>query len=82
MYSVVLVLVYSKVIQLYIHVHTLFHYGLLQDIEYSSLCYTVGPCCLSTLPLVTPNSQSIRLPPLISLGHYQSVLLCLSLSLR
>ena len=26
-----------------------FHYSLLQDIEYSSLCYTVGPCCLSTL---------------------------------
>ena len=25
----------------------LFHYGLSQDIEYSSLCYTVGPCCLS-----------------------------------
>ena len=23
-----------------------FHYGLLQDIEYSSLCYTVRPCCL------------------------------------
>ena len=21
-------------------------YRLLQDIEYSSLCYTVGPCCL------------------------------------
>ena len=27
----------------------LFHYGLSQDIEYSSLCYTVGLCCLSTL---------------------------------
>ena len=25
----------------------LFHYGLLQDIEYNSLCYTVGPCYLS-----------------------------------
>ena len=24
-----------------------FHYGLPQDTEYSSLCYTVGPCCLS-----------------------------------
>ena len=22
-----------------------FHYSLLQDIEYSSLCYTVRPCC-------------------------------------
>ena len=40
-------------IYIYIYTHThnlfhvLFHYGLLQDIEYSSLCYTVGPCCLS-----------------------------------
>ena len=27
---------------LYILFHTLFHYGLSQDIELSSLCYTVG----------------------------------------
>ena len=27
----------------------LFPYGLSQDIEYSSLCYTVGPCCVSVL---------------------------------
>ena len=36
-----------------IHIHILFnipfHYGLLQDTEYSSLCYTVGPCCLPIL---------------------------------
>lgn len=24
-----------------------FHDGLLQDVEYSSLCSAVGPCCLS-----------------------------------
>ena len=30
----------------------LFHYGLLQDTEYSSLCYTVGPCCLSILYII------------------------------
>ena len=30
----------------------LFHYTLLQDIEYSSLCNTVGPCCLSILYIV------------------------------
>ena len=29
-----------------------FNYRLLQDIEYSSLCDTVGPCCLSILYLV------------------------------
>ena len=43
---------YSKVIQLYIYIynilfHILFRYGLSQDIEYSSLWYTVGPYCLS-----------------------------------
>ena len=41
---------YSKVIQLYIYMHILFHIifhnDLLQDIEYSSPCYAVGPCCL------------------------------------
>ena len=41
----------------YTHTHIyflfqiLFHYGLLQDIEYTSLCYTVGPC-LSILYIV------------------------------
>ena len=30
----------------------LFHCGLSQDIEYSSLCYTIGPCCLSILHIV------------------------------
>ena len=34
---------------MYILLQILFHYRLLQDIEYSSLCYTVGPCCLSFL---------------------------------
>ena len=31
-------------IYVYILSHIIFHYGLLQDIEYSSLCYTLGPC--------------------------------------
>ena len=30
----------------------LFYYRLLQDTEYSSLCYTVGPCCLSILDIL------------------------------
>ena len=30
----------------------LFHYALLQDIENSSLCYTVGLCCSSSLYIV------------------------------
>ena len=29
--------------------HVLFHYGLLWDIEYSSLCHPLGPCFLSIL---------------------------------
>ena len=43
---------YGTVIQLYIYTYTyvlfhiFFHYRVLQDIEYSSLCYTVGFCCL------------------------------------
>ena len=32
--------------------HILFHYSLLQDTEYSSLCYTIGPCCLSILYII------------------------------
>ena len=47
-------MLYSSVIQLYIYIlfHMLFHYGLSQDIEYRSLCYTVGPCCLSILCII------------------------------
>ena len=33
---------------IYILFQILSHYRLLQDIEYSSLCYTVGPCWLVT----------------------------------
>ena len=37
---------------MYILFHILFQYGLSQDIKYSSLCYTVGPCCLSILYII------------------------------
>ena len=46
----VLFQVYSKVFSVCLCVlfsPVLFHYRLLQDIDYSSLCYTVNPCCLS-----------------------------------
>ena len=36
----------------YIFFQILFHYKLLQDIQYSSLCYTVGPCCLPVFYIV------------------------------
>ena len=31
---------------IYVLFHVCFYYGLSDDIEYSSLCYTAGPCCL------------------------------------
>ena len=49
------------VIQLHTHTHThiiffniLFHCYISQNIEYSSLCYTVGPCCTCTLVFMKP----------------------------
>ena len=41
----------------YIYIHTQtymfftysLHYRLLEEVEYCSLCYTVGPCCLSSI---------------------------------
>ena len=39
-------------IYIYILFHILFYYGLLQDIEYSFLRYTVEVCCLSILYIV------------------------------
>ena len=33
----------------------IFHNRLFQEIEYSSLCYTVGPCCLSILYKISPS---------------------------
>ena len=43
----------------YILFHLLFHYNLSQDIEYSSLCYTAGPCCLSILYIIIEKWQVI-----------------------
>ena len=76
-------LLYSKMPQSFIHayiyicIHThthilflIFHHVLSQEIGYSSLCYTLGPCCLSILSVIvciyqpqTPCS-SHSLPPL------------------
>jgi hypothetical protein len=42
------------------------HFGLSQDIKYSSLCYTIGPCLsilyMKTSHLLTPASYSIASP--------------------
>ena len=37
---------------MYVLFHIFLHYGLSQDIEYSSLCYTVEPCCLPILYII------------------------------
>ena len=73
----------QKVTQLYTYRHfkknILFHCGLSQDTEYSSLCYTVGLCCLSIYnslyPLI-PNCQFFP-PPRLSPLATTSLLWCL-----
>ena len=54
--------------------YILFHYRLLQDTGYNSLCYTVGPCWLSIFYIVvcicqsqTPN-LSLSPPPLVTIN--------------
>ena len=37
---------------MYIYIFRFSHYRILQDIEYSYLIYTVGPCCLAILYIV------------------------------
>ena len=54
-YNVVLISAVQQsdsVVHIYILFHILFHYGLSQDIGYSPLCCTVGPCCLSILDII------------------------------
>ena len=48
-------------VYIYILFQILFHYSLLQDIEYSSLCYAVEPSCLSILYLVVCISVNSKL---------------------
>ena len=54
----------DSVIHIYIFSYS-FPYGLSLDIEYSSLCYTVQPCCLYTvynsLPLLIPINAFFEL---------------------
>ena len=59
----------DSVIPIYILFHILFHYGLSQDIKYSSLCYTVEPCVLILYITVyicesqTPSASLLPQPP-------------------
>ena len=51
--------------------YILFHYHLLKDIEYHSMCYTVGPCSLSILYVkgAKPPEAFGERPRDWSLGH-------------
>ena len=57
-----------------IHIHVsilfqvLFPFRLLQNTEQSSLCYTVGPCCLSILNIAVCICQSQ--PPNLALSPF------------
>jgi len=54
-YMNVYIYIYILYLCVYIYIFFLcisFHDGLSQDIEYSSLCHTVGPCCLSILYVI------------------------------
>lgn len=70
-YSAVLVSVFSKVPQLYGHMHSLsyaFHCGFSQDTAWSSLGSTAGPCCLFyTWRICKLQTPHLPLPPLSSL---------------
>ena len=59
-------------IYIYVLFHVLFHYGLSLDIEYSSLCYIVRPCCLSILFTIVclPNSHPFPPLPILPLGNH------------
>ena len=59
---------YSKVIQWNIFFQIIFHCRLLQDIEYSSLCYTVNPYCLSILCMGRWGQEGSQCSPPSSLG--------------
>ena len=51
---------------IYIYIYILFHSGLSEEIEYSYLCFTIGPCYLSILYLIVficwPQSANSSLP--------------------
>ena len=59
----------------YILFYIIFHYGLSQATEYSSLCYTTGPGCLSIFySLHLSQTPNPFLPQPTHLGNQRSVL--------
>ena len=73
-------------IYIYIYTHThivfqiLFSYSLLQNIEYSSLCYTVGSCWLSLIyRSVCKSIPSLNLHVFLVLNNYSGLYMCVTL---
>ena len=65
----------SKVAQLRIYIHSFlysFPHGLPQDVEYSSLCCTVGLGCLSIPSIIVCICQLQTLSSSLPLGHHKS----------
>ena len=68
----------DSVIHIYVCIcfYILLHYGLLQDIKYSSLCYTARPCCLSILYIIISANPKLPIhpsPTQYPLGNHKSV---------
>ena len=78
-YMYIYIYIYTCV--LYICFHILLHYGLLQNIEYSALCYTVGVCCLFviyiTVCICEPQTPKSVPPPC---NHKSVLYVCESFS--
>ena len=58
-------------IHTHIHIHSFYilsHYGLFLAAEYSSLCYAVGPCCLSDMVSFLTNTDGGNSPVVQRLG--------------
>lgn len=51
----------DSIIHIYILFNILFHYHLSQDVEYISLCYTIGPCFLSIRYMIVLCMSSLSL---------------------
>ena len=65
----------------YILFNILFHYSLSQDADYISLCYIVGPCCLSSLYVIVYVYQSQTPSLSLSLHLVTTSLFFMSVSL-
>ena len=65
-------------IQIYIcTLHIPFHYGLSQNIEYSSLCYMLETYCLSVLYILVSANPELLIHPSptpLPLGNHKSIL--------